>query len=220
MVYGIKSFVSSVVGIAWTSISDFMPKRTVDELAFIIEDLRSQLFDGSYEDLKTGIELRQQTSRDAYRVLAKSSTSAKKVKLLQELNSLFDSLLIPPIQVRDVFAGSYSDEMEEVGEEWQQVSEHTSTGKFLALKGKGTLCRIFESRERRDETIQLRTQLRVKKQMLLEIRELLKPEAREIVDIKMNALEFAIQSINSSKTKRAKKGSDHTETERMEIPIE
>lgn len=207
------------IRITWTIIEDFTLKQTIEELAFLINDIRSGVFDVPNLEMKRKLEAALSATQNSYALLVQSKASEDSIKVLKQKVTLLQDLLQPKIQPRDILAGSLSKE-EELGKEWQRVAEHSTTADFIIERSRNVARHVFEDRDLREETIRLQTQLKTQMQLLTEIRDLLKPEAIKQVQGKLDALEFAAKVIKTKKSSGTKKDASQTTSVKKEIPIE
>lgn len=200
---GLRELFLLGVRTAWGFIDEFTPNRTIDEVARLIENMRSEMFDASEEELRTRLDAQVLAVREARTVLAQSGGSEDVVRILGERISLLERLQAPIIVERDAYGGSLGMETggraqrRETGPEWQPVEGHPSTVGFVGQLVRAGAQRVFERRDLREQTIQLRTQIQAQKNTLLEVRDLLAPESREVFDARLAALDMVEQALSS-----------------------
>jgi hypothetical protein len=187
----------------WTILDDFAPKQTIDEFARLINDFRSQTFDVANYESRMQLEARAVAVQQAASIMAQTGAPVEALAVAKEEASLIDTLLTMPGFERDVLAGSLSSERE-IGREWQRVQNQTGTAVFFARLGRNTVAPLFEDQKLRDDNIQLRTMLRARKEALIEVRKLLAPENRKVIDTKLTALDRVDAAVVEAKREREK----------------
>ena len=222
---GLKGLFFDATGMAWTVLQDFTPKRTLEEVSFLIDDIRRELFDQDYENVNTRLEAQLATTEESHRILVQSNAPGKQVSALKARADILEDILSLRSELRDIFAGSCSS-IEELPEEWQQVSEHGGTSDFLGRKLKGVLGRMFEDRELRDNLVRIKARLAVHRETLSELRNMVSAENQDGINVKLQAID-AVRRIVTQRPRKsagtrsaARPEGPRNGTREEEIPIE
>jgi hypothetical protein len=205
MTIGFREVFFSAVRVAWTVIGDFTPKQTLDELVRFAGEIRSRNFDAENQEALTRLGAQSDATEHAASVMTTSGASAQALADVKEQGALLQGLLEAPNFERDVWSGSLSTT---VGAPdpilWQRAGDQAGTAATLGRLGRRTVAPLFEDRALRDRTVRLQAMVSARQVALRELRPLVAPENRAVVDAKLRAHQKVAVDISAARTEASR----------------